>query len=356
MPPNSSTSISRWILATAGVTLAAIGTFNYCVDPFQQYRASAKPRFWHTLQRHITPGMAKRGGYDIVLCGSSMFESFRNGEASQYLGGRVANLSLSGVSAYEMGLMLDVAFAHVPDIRRVVIDLNVNSYAGPTNKRWFDEPLPLHLWDRNPFNDLRYLWSSDTTMRSIDIVRGVNNGGYRTDPDLPWGWALDNTFSREQATRELVPGDFNKLYKQPPRTTDEMLRNFEANILPYIRSHPKTQFDLVHPPYSILAWIDFEQRKQVDLTLEWKRRLFHLTEGLPNVAIYDFQGDPRIEDLDSYTDIYHFGLPTAKWMLQEIGRGGGSSFRVTASSLEPMLKIQHDRAKSARAEDWLKKP
>ncbi|BDC49529.1 hypothetical protein F183_A18450 [Bryobacterales bacterium F-183] len=356
MPPNSSTSTSKWILATAGLTLTAVGAFNFWVDPFQQYRASAKPRFWHTLQRQITPGLAKRGGYDVVLLGSSMFECFRNSEASQHLGGKAANLSLSSSSAYELGMMLNVALSHTPGVRRVVLDLNVNTYAGPTNKLWVQGPLPLHMWDRNPFNDVRYLLAADTFQRSLDIVRGKEDKTYRTDPDLPWGWALDVRFSREEATKGLLPGDFNQRYKQPPRTTEEMVRNFETNPLPIIRSHPQIQFDLVHPPYSILAWIDFEQRKQVELTLDWKRRLFQLTQALPNVAIYDFQGDRRIEDLDHYTDIYHFDLPTASWMLKEIGRGAGSEFRVTASNLEPMLKIQQERAKSAKAEDWLKKP
>ena len=92
MLPNSSTSTSSAfvVLATAATLLLALAGLNFYVDPYQQYHSPwvGAPRYWHPLQRYIVPGFAKRGDYTVVLLGSSMFESFRNSEATRLLGGR----------------------------------------------------------------------------------------------------------------------------------------------------------------------------------------------------------------------------------------------------------------------------
>ena len=352
MPRNSSTSTSSWILATAAIALAALGGLNYWVDPFHQYRAMTAftPRFWHPLQRYIVPGLAKRGDYSVVLLGSSMFESFRNSEASRLLGGRATNLTLSAISAYEEGRMLDLAFRSA-QVRRVVLDMNVNSFAGPPDKRWVSDPLPEYLWDANPFNDVRYLLSSDTLDRSLDILRNRPGGPeWYSDPDMPWSWARKMEFSRKRTIAGLDPLNLNARYNQPHRTVEEMMKNFDVNILPHIQRHPETRFDLVHAPYSVLVWIDFAQRKQVDVTLAFKRQLFERTRGLANVAIHDFQSAPVTEDLDQYMDLYHFGIPVASWMLEQIARDG---YRVTDANLASTLESQRVRANTADPRKWI---
>jgi hypothetical protein len=332
------------LLAAIAIALLALGAVNFYVDPFQQYRTPSKPRYWHTLQRYIVPGFAKRGDYTNILVGSSMFESFRNSEADRFLGGKTANLALSAISAYEAGLMIDLAFRQ-SKVKRAVVDLNVNTYAGPTNKRWVADPLPWYLWDSNPFNDVRYLLSLDTFARSLDMLRNRTTGpAYFSDPDLPWGWAVTEEFSAKRVVRDLDPANLNARFQQQPRTTEEMIRNFEVNILPHIRRHPEARFDLVHPPYAVLVWADFQQRKQVELTLEFKRLLFERVKGLPNVAIHDFQSAPVTEDLNQYKDLYHFGLPVCTWMLEQIR---DDRFRVTEATLPGLLEQQRTRARDA---------
>jgi hypothetical protein len=360
MHPNSSTSISEkpgaallllqspgfrsaaWLLAAAAIPLLSLGAINFYADPFQQYRNHPKPRYWHALQRYITPGLAKRGDYTNVIVGSSMFESFRLSDADRCLGGKTANLSLSAISAYEEGLVLDLAFRQAK-VKRVVLDLNVNTFAGPTNKRWVADPLPWYLWDSNPFNDVRYLLSLDTLTRSRDLLENRPGGPeYFTDQDLSWGWARTLEFSGRRVVSNLDPADLNRKAQQQPRTLEEMMRNFDVNILPHIRNHPETRFDLVHPPYSVLVWADFQQRNQVEVTLDFKRQLFERIQGLPNVAVHDFQLAPVTQDLSQYTDIYHFGIPTCTWMLEQMRDDG---YRVTKANLAELLEKLRVRAR-----------
>jgi hypothetical protein len=352
MPRNSSTSTSSWILATAAIALAALGGLNYWVDPFQQYRrmTAFAPRFWHPLQRYIVPGFAKRGDYSVVLLGSSMFETFSNSEASQLLGGKATNLTLSAISAFEEGRMVDLAFRYAP-VKRVVLDMNVNSFAGPPDKRWVSDPLPEYLWDANPFNDVRYLLSSDTLDRSLDILQNRRGGpDWYADADMPWAWARKVEFSRKHVVAGLDPQNLNARFNQPQRTVEEMMTNFDVNILPHIQRHPEARFDLIHAPYSVLVWIDFAQRKQVDVTLDFKRKLFEKTRGLANVVIHDFQIAPVTEDLDQYTDLYHFGLPVASWMLHQISK---ETYRVTDANIASTLESQRIRANTADPRKWI---
>ena len=335
------------ILAAAVGTLALLGSVNYWVDPYQQYRdASFYPaRYWRNFQRYITPGLAKRADYTVAIAGSSMLETLNNKEASLMLGGTARNLCLSGSTAFETGLVLDLALHHAP-VRRAMIDLNVNSFAGAVNHRAVRDPLPAYLWDDSRLNDLRYLLSFDTALRSLDIL--VNRRGgpeYSTDTDSPWSWTQRSAFSGKHVVDGLDPTNINHKFRQMPRTIEEMMANFDANLLARIQAHTKVQFDLVHPPYSILAWADFQQRKQVDVTLEFKRRVFERVKGLSNVTLHDFQGAPVIDDLNQYTDIYHHGHSVGSWMLQGIRDG---SHTVTAANLESLLAVQ--RAKALQAD------
>ncbi len=334
------------IFAAAVATLALLGAVNYAVDPYQQYRdATFYPaRYWRPFQRYITPGLAKRPDYAVAIVGSSMLETLSNKEASLLLGGTARNLCLSGSTAFETGLVLDLALQHAP-IRRAMIDLNVNSFAGAINHRAVRDPLPQYLWDDSRLNDPRYLLPFDTALRSLDILIGRRGGPeYSTDTDSPWAWTNRSAFSGKHVVDGLDPTDINHKFRQGPRTIDEMMANFDANLLTRIQAHPKVQFDLVHPPYSILAWTDFQQRKQVDVTLEFKRRVYQRVKSLPNVTVHDFQSAAVIDDLNQYTDIYHYGRGVGSWMLKGMRDG---SFRVTDTNLESLLAAQREKASQA---------
>ncbi len=344
----SATDSILGILAAALGTLLLLGLVNYVIDPFQQYRDASlyPPRYWRPFQRYITPGLAKRPDYTVALAGSSMLETLSNKEASAMLGGTAKNLCLSGSTAYETSLVLDLALRHAP-VRRAMIDLNVNSFAGAVNSRAVRDPLPEHLWDDKRLNDVRYLMAFDTGLRSLDIL--VNRRGgpeYSTDKDSPWSWTQRSSFSGKKVVAGLDPANINHKFRQPPRTIEEMMANFDVNLLPRIQANPKVHFDLVHPPYSILAWADFQQRGQVEVTLEFKRRVFERVKSLPNVTVHDFQSAAVIDDLNSYTDIYHYSHDVGSWMLRSMRDG---TAKVTEANLEPLLAAQRTKAAQADA-------
>lgn len=302
----------RWLTGVVAATLAALGAcaaFVAWVDPFQQYHLATRypPRFYTLHHRYINPGLAKHQDYDTVVSGSSIMESTPNNVVARACGGSAVNLSMPAMSASERRLMLETAFASRP-LRRAILVLDFNEFAGaPDERQEVAGPLPAYLYDRNPFNDLPYLLSWNVLLRSWRIVTGERNEHFRSDPDAPWFWGDLKRFGRDEVLRGLDLDHLNARFQQPQRTLAGMQASFERNLLPLLRAHPQTEFDLVWPPYSILVWVDFVQRDQLDVSLAFKRYVFEATQGLPNVEITDLQSDAAItHDLDRYTDLYHF--------------------------------------------------
>lgn len=341
LPPSPGPTVERasgrWFAGVLVAILALLGAaaaFVVWVDPFQQYHLASRypPRFYFLHHRYIDPGLAKNQAYDTVVSGSSIMENTRNDFVGRVCGGSAVNLSMPAMSASEQRLMIETALADRP-LKRVIIVLDFNEFAGGVEERQdVAGPLPRFLYDRNPFNDLPYLLSWDVIVKSWRIVRGEASEKFTSDPNAAWFWGDVVRFGRDQVLRGLDIEHLNARYQQPQRTLEDMRASFEHNLLPLFRNHPDTEFDLVWPPYSILAWLDFAQRDQVRVSLDFKRYVFEATRALANVRITDLQNDAAItHDLGLYHDIYHFA-PAINERLVEATCNGRS--RVNAGSVD----------------------
>jgi hypothetical protein len=340
LPPSPGPAIEsasvRWVGAVLAVTLACLVTsaaFVVWVDPFQQYHLASRypPRFYFLHHRYINPGLARNQTYDTVVSGSSIMENTPNDLVAKACGGSSVNLSMPAMSASERRLMLETALAS-RSVKRVIAVLDFNEFAGGVEERQdVAGPLPRYLYDRDPFNDLPYLLSWDVLVKAWRIVNGDTREKFMSDPNGAWFWGNVVHFGREQVLRGLDLKNLNARYLQPRRTFDGMRASFEHNLLPVLRAHPDTEFDLVWPPYSILVWLDFAQRDQAQITLDFKRHVFEATHALPNVRVFDLQSDAAItHDLDRYDDIYHFD-PAVNARLVEAACHGRD--RVDASNI-----------------------
>jgi hypothetical protein len=349
----------RWLLAVLGTTLAiatAVGAVNAVVDPFQHYRLAAAPRFYTLMHRYIDPGIAKHARYDTIVSGSSIMENTRADVVDAACGGTAVNLAMPAMSASEQRLIVDTAL-RARDVRRVIAVLDFNAFAGPPDARQdVAGPLPRYLYDDNPFNDLPYLLSLDVLRKSWAILADSPQGEYRTDAEAPWYWAPRKRFGREEVLRGLDLSDLNARYRQPPRTLDGMRASFDANLLPIVARHPDTEFDIVWPPYSILVWLDFAQRDQLDVTLAFKRYVREALRGFANARIYDLQAESAItHDLDRYTDLYHFDPRVNDWMVRTVCSRAGMDDAMLAED-ESRLREQVRRIAQPRALQALAAP
>jgi hypothetical protein len=348
----------RWCVAVLGPTLGAllaVAAFNAFVDPFQQYHLAARygPRFYQLHHRYINPGLAKNAQYDTIVTGSSIMENTRASDVNALCGGAAVNLTMPAQSARELRLMVGTALAS-RRVRRAIVVLDFNAFAGaPDERQAVAGPLPAHLYDHNPFNDLPYLLSFDVLRKSWRIVRDEPDGTFTTDPDAPWYWGEGRAFDREKVLQGLDLANLNARFQQPARTLAGMQTSFDQNLLPLIAAHPDTEFDLVWPPYSILVFLDFAQRDQLDVSLAFKRHVFEATRSHRNARIFDLQSDAAItHDLDRYLDIYHFA-PDVNRSIVRAACGREREHEVAAHSIDAFERRLREQVHEAGSPDGL---
>jgi hypothetical protein len=305
----------------ACLMLAIVGALNYRVDPFQEYRipSTYPPRFYHAFQRYENPGIARNYDFDRAIVSSSFLENVSGSEVDAAFGyGKTLNLCFSALTSYEAKELLESALA-AGKVKEVIYNVDFNAFSGDPNRIGVPVALPLYLYDARRWNDYPYLLSLATLRKSIDILAGGHEPGYSEDRDRPWDWSGTAQFSAKGVVEYLDAADLNRRFKQPPRTLDGMMKSFDANLVPLVRDHPGVKFIFVWPPYSILVWADFAQRRQLDVSLDFKRRFVAALAKYPNARFHDFQERSGwIEHLDDYRDMYHFSPRISSDMIKEI--------------------------------------
>ena len=337
------------VLAVALVASAAVIAFNAWVDPFQQYRKAGRfaPRFYGAWQRYENPGIARHYEYDRIVTGSSLMENVLPGDVDAIMGGRSINLSVSAQTAYDAGQLLRTAL-RTGKPRHVIMNLDYNAFSGPPDRSGFGEAFPVYLYDDTIWNDLPYLLGIGTLRKSLETVLGLRWSRFSTDPARMWAWMEGVEFSAAKVVRGLDADNINARFGQPQRTLEGMQASFEANLVPLVEAHPQVRFSFLYAPYSILAWLDFDQRGQLEVTLAFREWVLERTARYPNVEIFDFHAEPAmVLALDRFTDIYHHSPEVSRAVLRAMHEGRNKLTRQSVREHNEWLR-QAARGTSAR--------
>jgi PIN domain nuclease of toxin-antitoxin system len=311
------------VLATALALALGVIAFNAWVDPFQHYRKAERfpARFYPAWQRHQNPGLAKHYAFDRIVTGSSRTENIVPADVDRILGGRTINLSVSAQSAYDAARLLRVALG-TGKARHVVMSLDYNTFSGAPDRSGFTEPFPGYLNDDARWNDLPYVLGIGTLRKSLETALGLRWTRFHTDPQRMWYWAEGVQFSAAKVVQALDPVNLNAQFRQPPRDLEGMKASFEANLAPLIQAHPATRFTFVYAPYSILVWLDFQQRGQLEVTLAFREWLQERLQRHPNAETHDLHAEPSIVmNLDHFTDIYHYSPAIDRVVIEALAHG-----------------------------------
>src|SRR5579871_3770468 len=101
----------------------------YAIDPLQLFRRAPYAAVFSTNERYQLPGLARNYDYDTVIVGSSMAQNFYLGYADRELRARTLKLAISGSSAHEQFLILNVAL-RTGKVKRVVWSLDQWEFRG----------------------------------------------------------------------------------------------------------------------------------------------------------------------------------------------------------------------------------
>ncbi len=334
-------------LAITFILLSLVVGFNLMVDPFQFYRQAAfyRPSF-STEQRYQNPGLARNFSYDTIIIGSSMTENFVPSYVDEKLGIKSLKLSMSGASAREENLIVQLAI-NTGQVKNILWGLDYGSLKGAPNRvRDEDVPFPYYFYDQNPYNDLPYLVSISTLKSSIIAIRNPYQPGLLLNADLEYlnNWNAWSKFGRDGLMKmwqdeQMKKNAGVKLYDNMDGSFPAMRASFDQNILPLIRQNPEVNFVIYYPPYSILRYRSiFEEDPALFYSeLQIKRCIYTQLNNYTNIRIYDFQSDSSLNTrLEKYKDYSHHSQEFNEYIIDSIARKD-KRYLVTPWNLETML-------------------
>lgn len=295
--------------ALALFLLLAAAVLVIYVDPFFHYHRPLKG-FPYLIDNQLSqnPGMAKNMEYDSVILGSSMTVNFQTDWFQELMGLNTIKLSYSGAFPKDQSNIMKIIFDSRNNqdghkLKKVFLGVDVTTYTGGVEETKY--PIPTYLYDKNPFNDIQYLFNKDVILNYIlrpmadPDPTDLSNvyASWWTEEYYSETWVLHNYESPEKRTEETEPS----AYIEPVKS------NLEKNIFPYIEQNPDTEFVVFFPPYSILFWNDVLRENHLEATLAEYEYLAQQLNAYENVSVYFFADREEIIcDLNHYADYTHY--------------------------------------------------
>ena len=291
------------------------------VDPFFQYHKPLSG-FPYKVDNQLSqnPGMARKLDYTSVLLGSSMTASFDTDWFMEELGENTVKLSYNGAYPKDEANIMELIFDAKKDtVKTVFMAIDQGTFSADVNETKY--PIPEYLYDKNPFNNIQYVFNKDVILNYI--LKPLVDETERTDwTQLYKPWWTDQYYTKANVLMYYVPAEEAEEEMEADVFLDGVEANLQTNILPYIEAHPETEFVFFYPPYSILYWNDVMRLKQLDAVIE---ELSYMTERLlsyENVRVFCFQNQRQIVcDLNNYADYTHYHADVCRYIVECFANG-----------------------------------
>ncbi len=302
------TSPARFLGAlagTAGLLAGLCALTVFMMDPFYHYH---KP--WFGLKAVLSEkeyqvvGSLRHFEYDSVLVGSSVVENNDNRWYDEAFGGTTIKAVRSYGGVADLVWYLQEAFA-AQEVKRVYFNLDPSSLIQEAETTFEASGCPMYLYDRNPFNDVKYLLNATVLFQKIPYEL-VQSFSADYEEGLSYNWADGKDFSENGVLTHYARR--SEVAKMLPETEKEQeLQDNLALLEQVVRDHPETEFYFFYPPYSMIWWDDAVRSGLRDVYLYDEAQIARTLLAYGNVHFYDFQNDTEtVTDLNRYMDTVHF--------------------------------------------------
>lgn len=304
------------LLLLAAAIVAAVDPFFHYHVPFGSLKAVV------TKSEYQCIGTVRNFDYDGIVLGSSVAENYNNRWFDGAFGGKTIKGIKSSAATVDLLYYLKEAFAARGEggLKNIYYSLDLFALTADAERIFPDTDMPLYLYNRNPFDDVQYLWNKDVLFEHIPYLFAMT---YLDDYDegQSYNWWQYKTFSKEETlkhyrrTEEIVP----------PLSEENYRKNVDRNIAmleEVVAAHPEATFRFSYPPYSMLWW-DAEYRAgKTEQNLYAAQAAAESLLPYKNVEMYYFQNDEAlITNLDNYMDAVHFSADINRSMVEWMKEG-----------------------------------
>jgi hypothetical protein len=314
------------------------------VDPFFHYHRPL-PGFPYIVDNQLSqnPGMAQNMDYNSCIIGSSMTVNFDTDDFKEIMGLDTLKLSYSGAYPKDDYNILSIVFDKNTYARKnnhmdsVFFAMDIPTMAADTETIKY--PLPEYLYDKNIFNDVKYVLNKDVLLQYI--LRPLIQGKGSDLSEIYFSWWTPEYYNIQWVMHT---------YEEPEQTKEELNRdaliapselNLEKNILPFIENNKDTQFYFFFPPYSILYWHNIKRNNSFEATFKQYQYVADRLLEYENVHLFYFQTMQEVTDLNNYADYSHYKPEINRFMVEcfESGQYQIHSSEEMAEELEKMRGI-----------------
>lgn len=297
--------------------LLVIGIVVYVFDPFYHYH---KP--WLGMKAVLNDkeyqcvGTLRNFDYDALLVGSSVMENNDNSWYDEAYGVKSIKAIRSYGATADLCYLMDEAFeGH--DIKYVFYNIDPSSLYGETETTFESTGCPMYLYDKNPFNDIYYLFNKDVLFEKIPYeIASSFFSDY--DENLSYNWAKWKSFGPDMALGLYYRSNEVTSMKEETAFDDKLYDNIEL-LVREVEEHPQTQFIFFYPPYSMLWWDMTYRYGETDAIIRCEKEMTKALLSHDNVRVFCFQNEPDITtNLDYYMDTIHFSPDINRLMLDKI--------------------------------------
>ncbi len=313
----------------------------FIFDPFFHYHKPL-PKYPYVLEneRYQNDGIAKHFDYELLITGSSTSQVLLPSHASSLWGRNAIRTSFAGGSLKETGELVDTAITSNNNLKVVIRGLDLGRIVQDKDTLDYDD-IPFYLYDKNPFNDYKYLYNKDVMLNIAgSLVKQIRRQSPDSFDDYE-NWNDTKTFGKDAILSGFERIDIienKQIYTETDRakTND----NLYENILKTASKNPDIDFIIFIPPVNVLYWDAALRSGSFEYTLDALDESFSRLLEAENIEIYAFDDCTEITcDFNNYIDTLHFSEEIGTYILDSIYSG---KHRITKANKDEYLNRLHD--------------
>lgn len=332
------------ILIFASFTAGIVFVF----DPFFHYHKPIKPlKAVLTQAEYQVIGTLRNFEYDSLIAGSSMAENYNNKWFDEAFDCKTIKAVKPGANTSDLVYLLEAAYEE-KEIKNVFYTLDIAALTTSVQEHFVNEEMPLYLYNKNPLDDVKYLFNKHIIFEDIPYMIAYSFIGDYDEGDS-FNWAKYKEFG----TLHYTPTE----EKQPDIEKNIYESNVNYNLTKLedlVKTHPETKFIFMVPPYSALWWYESYMCGTLEQDLYAVEQAFERLLPLENVEIHYYQAmEEIVSDLSLYMDTIHYNSDVNKKLVDLIST---NEYKVNIENKENLLeemKILADKCINIYAQDYI---
>ena len=320
----------------------------FVFDPFFHYHKPIKPlKAVLTQAEYQVIGTLRTFDYDSLIAGSSMAENYNNKWFDEAFGCTTIKAVKPGANTSDLVYLLKAAYEE-KEIKNIFYTLDIAALTTTVQEHYVNEGMPLYLYNKNPLDDVKYLFNKHVLFEDIPyMIANSFIGDY--DEGDSFNWAKYKDFK----TLHYTPTE----EKQTDKSLDEYSKYVDFNINKLenlVKLHPETKYIFIIPPYSCLWWYEAYMMGDIDLNFYALEQVFERLVLFENVEIYYFQNmEEVVSDLSLYMDTIHYNSDINKKLVDLLST---EEYKVTFENKDNILdsmKILSDKYIHVYAKEYI---